>query len=340
MPEDLDEQFMRAALAEARRGLGRVSPNPAVGAVLVQRGRIIATGFHRASGLPHAEVECLAAAGGSLRRATLYVTLEPCSTTGRTGSCTDAIIRSGVGRVVIGATDVNPRHAGRAQGLLVQAGLKVTSGILAEECSRLNESFNKWIVTGRPFVIAKCGMSLDGRLTRPPNESRWLTSAASRRHARLLRAQADAILIGAETLRRDNPRLTIRGIPGATQPWRVVLSRSGKLPRSAHLFTDRFAERTLVYRRADLAATLADLGSKEITSVLIEGGGDILSQAFAARLVDKVHFYLAPLFTGGPVQAVGGAGAGTTRESARLAKVEYERIGGDVLVSGYPRWDD
>ncbi len=333
-----DERFMRAALLEARKGVGNASPNPAVGAALVQRGRIIATGYHRASGLPHAEIECLMAAGHrSLRSTTLYVTLEPCSTTGRTPPCTEAIAQSGVTRVVIGATDVNPAHAGRAVRKLKAAGIEVTSGVLAEECSRLNEAFNKWIVTGRPFVIAKCGMGLDGRLTRSPHESRWLTSAASRRHARRLRAQVDAIVIGAETLRQDNPRLTTRGVAGARQPWRVVISRSGKLPRGAHFFTDRFASRTLVYLGKTLPAVLADLGRREITSVLIEGGGDVLGQAFDAHLVDKVQFYLAPILTGGPIPAVGGKGAGATHFGALLTSVHCSRIGSDLCLSGYPR---
>ena len=331
---------MRAALAAARRGIGSASPNPAVGAVLVRGQRVISRGYHRASGLPHAEIECLAAApSGSLRSATLYITLEPCSTIGRTPPCTDAIVRAGVGRVVIGATDPNPLHGGRGIDQIRASGIRVTTGVLAAECSRLNEAFNKWIVTGKPFVIAKCGMSLDGRLTRVPNEERWLTGPVARRHAMRLRAQVDAILIGAETLRRDNPRLTTRGIPGARQPWRVVLSRSGKFPRDAHLFADRFAARTLVYRNKALRQVLADLGRREITSVLIEGGGNVLGQAFDARLVDKVQFYLAPLFTGGPVLAVAGKGAGSTAGGAKLSQTRFERIGPDLIVTGYPRWD-
>ena len=341
MTKPADETFMWAALAEARRGIGSASPNPAVGAVLVQHDRVISSGYHRASGLPHAEIECLAAApGGSLRSATLYVTLEPCSTTGRTPPCTGAIVRAGVGRVVIGATDPNPLHGGRGIDQLRAAGIEVTTGVLAAECNRLNEAFNKWIVTGKPFVIAKCGMSLDGRLTRWPNEGRWLTSPAARRHAMQLRAQVDAILIGAETLRRDNPRLTIRGIRGARQPWRVVLSRAGKLPRAAHLFADRDAARTLVYRGKTLRQVLADLGRREITSVLVEGGGNVLGQAFDARLVDKVHFYLSPLLTGGPVLAVPGKGAGSTADGAKLAQARFEKIGSDLVVTGYPRWGE
>jgi diaminohydroxyphosphoribosylaminopyrimidine deaminase / 5-amino-6-(5-phosphoribosylamino)uracil reductase len=330
---------MRTALAEARRGIGRASPNPAVGAVLVRGQRVISRGYHRASGLPHAEIECLTAAPrGSLRSAALYVTLEPCSTIGRTPPCTEAIVRTGVGRVVIGATDPNPLHGGRGIDQLRASGIEVTTGVLAAECSRLNEAFNKWIVTGKPFVIAKCGMSLDGRLTRAPNEGRWLTGPVARRHAMQLRAQVDAILIGAETLRRDDPRLTSRGVRGARQPWRVVLSRSGKLPLTAHLFADRFAARTLVYRNKALRQVLADLGRREITSVLIEGGGNVLGQAFDARLVDKVQFYLAPVFTGGPVLAVPGRGAGSTAGGAKLSQTRFERLGPDLVVTGYPRW--
>jgi len=340
MADSTDEAFMRAALTEARRGVGSVSPNPAVGAVLVLRERVVSSGYHRASGLPHAEIECLVAApSGSLRSATLYVTLEPCSTIGRTPPCTDAIVRAGVGRVVIGATDPNPLHSGRGTDQLRAAGIKVTTNVLAAECSRLNEAFNKWIVTGKPFVIAKCGMSLDGRLTRLPNERRWLTGPAARRHAMQLRAKVDAILIGAETLRRDNPRLTTRGIRGARQPLRVVLSRSGKLPRTAHLLADRFADRTLVYRNKPLRWVLADLGRRGITSVLIEGGGNVLGQAFDARLVDKVQFYVAPVFTGGPVLAVAGRGAGSTAGGAKLWKTRFEKIGPDLIVTGYPRWN-
>ena len=341
MPSSADEKFMEAALAEARKGVGHVSPNPAVGAILVQRGRIAASGYHQATCLPHAEIECLAAAPRtSLRTATLYVTLEPCSTTGRTPPCTQAIVRAGVGRVVIGATDPNRLHSGRGIEELRAAGINVAAGVLEKECARLNEAFNKWIVTGKPFVIAKCGMSLDGRLTRSPNEDRWLTSPAARRHARQLRAEVDAIIIGAETLRQDNPRLTVRGSKNARQPWRVVLSGSGNLPRSSHLFSDRFAEKTLVFRKKPLSQVLAELGRREITSVLIEGGGEILGQAFDAHLVDRVQFYLAPIMTGGPVVAVGGKGAASTLQGARLEGVRHEQLGRDLLVTGYPRWGE
>lgn len=336
-----DEKFMRDALAEARRGFGQTSPNPAVGAVLVIGNKIVARGHHRRAGDPHAEVECLRQFGKRIpKNATLYVTLEPCSTTGKTAPCTNAIVESGLTKLVIGATDPNPRHSGRGIDLLKKAGLQVRAGVLAGECSQLNESYNKWIQTGRPFVIAKCGMSLDGRLTAPPSEGRWLTSPASRRHAHRLRAQVDAILVGAETIRADNPRLTLRGFRGAKQPWRVVLSRSGSLPASAHIFTDRFAARTKVYREIDLDLLLQELGAKEITSVLIEGGGEMLGQALDRRLIDKFQIYLAPILTGGPKVAFAGAGANSSQEAQRLNRIRYEKIGQDICITGYPTADE
>src|SRR6058998_1943619 len=184
------EKIMRAALVEAKKALGQTSPNPAVGAVLVIDNRIVAKGHHREAGCDHAEIECLRDFGARVpARATLYVTLEPCSTAGRTAPCTDAIIKAGIKNVVVGAPDVNPRHSGKGIKQLRNAGVKVRGGVLADECGRLNEAFNKWIVTRRPFVIAKCGMSLDGRLTRSPGERRWITDVSARRHAQGLRAR-------------------------------------------------------------------------------------------------------------------------------------------------------
>ena len=334
-----DERFIRAALGEARKALGQTSPNPAVGAVLVVADRIVSRGHHREAGAPHAETECLR----KFRRkipddATLYITLEPCSTAGRTAACTDAIIGSGVKSVVIGAIDPNPRHRGRGLEILRNAGIDVRSGVLAEECAQLNEAFNKWIATGIPLVIAKCGMSLDGRLTRPKNESRWITSATAREHAQQLRAQTDAILIGAETLRIDNPRLTARAKRSARQPWRVVLTSSGKLPPRARIFSDRFAKKSLVYRNAPLASVLAELGQKNVTSVIIEGGGEILGHALDQRLIDKVQIYVAPLVTGGGVMAFAGRGVSRTIEAARLEKIRVEKIGPEICITGYPKY--
>jgi diaminohydroxyphosphoribosylaminopyrimidine deaminase/5-amino-6-(5-phosphoribosylamino)uracil reductase len=332
-----DERFMHAALREARKGVGRTSPNPAVGAVLVWRNRIVAQGHHRRAGAPHAEIACLK----NFRRsvppdATLYVTLEPCSTRGRTAACTSELINAGVQTIVIGALDVNPRHRGRAIPQLQAAGIEVRTGVLDDDCRRLNEAFNKWIVTRQPFVIAKCGMSLDGRLSRRPGEPRWITDAVARRHAHQLRAQVDAILVGAETIRADNSRLTVRGVSGVRQPWRVVVTRSGKLPKTARLFRDRWSRRTLVYRQTSLSSVLADLGKKEIISVLIEGGGQLLGAALDGGLVDKVQIYVAPVFTGGPVIAFGGRGVDRTVRAVHLEPIRYRGVGQSIFITGYP----
>ena len=329
-----DAKIMRAALREARRGLGHTSPNPAVGAVIVRGGRIVARGFHRAAGMPHAEIEaiCSLKKAALSRGATLCVTLEPCSTHGRTPPCVEAIVRAGFARVIIGAIDPNPAHAGRGVKLLRASGIEVATGVLEDECRELNVAFNKWIVARVPFVIAKAALSLDGRPARPPGEPQWLSSAASRADAHRLRAQVDAILIGAGTLRADNPRLTVRGVRGARQPWRVVLTRSGDLPKDAHLFTDAHRDRTLVYRRRPLENVLCDLGQRGVTSVLIEGGGEVLGEAFDRRLVDRVHFYLAPMICGGP-HVIGGTGADSTAASLSLKNPHYTRIGGDVRVT-------
>jgi diaminohydroxyphosphoribosylaminopyrimidine deaminase / 5-amino-6-(5-phosphoribosylamino)uracil reductase len=337
MAAQRDEEFMRAALNEAKKALGQTSPNPAVGAVLVVGNRIVAKGRHREAGRDHAEVECLRNFGGPVpARATLYVTLEPCSTEGRTGPCTDAILRAGVRNVVVGTTDVNPRHSGKGIAQLRNAGVTVRESVLADDCAQINEAFNKWIVTGRPFVIAKCGMSLDGRLTRPAGESRWITGCAARRHAHQLRARVDAILVGANTVRADNPRLTVRGIRGARQPWRVLLSRSGKLLGRAHIFSDRFSSRTLIYRGKRLGTVLKDLGERGVTSVLIEGGGEVLGQALDARLIDKVQLYLGPILTGGLVIAFPGQGAETAANAFHLRHVSYRQIGQSVCITAYP----
>lgn len=332
-----DEEFMRAALNEARKGLGHTSPNPAVGAVLVIDNRIVAKGYHREAGRDHAEIECLRNFGRPVPAcATLYVTLEPCSTAGRTAPCTSAILKAGVKNVVVGSIDPNPRHSGKGIVRLRKAAAEVRAGVLAHECARLNEAFNKWIVTGRPFVIAKCGMSLDGRLTRPAGESRSITDRIARRDVHDLRARVDAVLVGAETVRVDNPRLTARGVRGARQPWRVVLTRSGSLPASAHLFSDQLAARTLIYRDKSLSAVLKNLGKQGVTSVLIEGGGEVLGQALDARLIDKVQIYLGPILTGGPVIAFPGRGAAKAWNALCLRRVSYRQIGQSLCVTGYP----
>ncbi|NBV87537.1 MAG: bifunctional diaminohydroxyphosphoribosylaminopyrimidine deaminase/5-amino-6-(5-phosphoribosylamino)uracil reductase RibD, partial [Verrucomicrobia bacterium] len=257
-----DSRFMRAALQEARKGYGATSPNPAVGCVIVREGRVIARGWHRRAGQPHAEIEALKALPdpAMARGATLYVTLEPCSTHGRTPPCTEALLAAGIQRVVVGATDPHPAHCGRGLEILRAGGLQVSHGVLQGECAHLNRAFFKWITTGRPWVLAKAGLSLDGRITRPLGEGQWLTGPAARRDAHRLRAAADAILVGAGTVRSDDPSLTVRevALPGKKlQPWRVVLSRGANpLPADAKIFNDGHKDRTLIYLNRPLEEVL------------------------------------------------------------------------------------
>ncbi len=338
---------MRAALREARRGIGLTSPNPAVGAVIVRGGRIVARGWHRAAGSPHAEIEALAAlrSPSLAKGAALYVTLEPCSTHGRTPPCTEAIVGAGFGRVIAGATDPNPNHAGLGFDQLRNARIEVRTGVLSAECAAINAPFNKWIVSGLPWVIAKAGISMDGRLTRSADEGQWITGEASRTDAMRLRARADAILIGANTLRHDNPRLTVRGVADfakTRQPLRVVLT-SGKraLPSGAHLFTDEHRDRTRVFRGKALRAVLRELGRAQVTCVLIEGGMHVLGQAFDGRLVDEVCFYMAPILCGGPAPVVGGKGAASSASSTILIDPSYKKIGADLRLTGHTAsWDE
>ena len=343
IPESLDERFLQAAVVQARRGVGRTSPNPAVGAVIVggQGNRIIGSGWHRRVGLPHAEIEALRslAQPSLVRGATLYVTLEPCSTHGRTPPCTQAILDAGLRRVVIGTLDPNPAHAGRGVELLRSAGVEVRVGVLEEECRRLNLGFNHWIVTRMPWVIAKAGMSLDGRLSRPPDAPRWITNAASRADTHRLRSQVDAILIGGGTLRADNPQLNVRGLEpeemaDRPQPWRVIVSQTGNLPPESAVFTDEHRERTLVFTGRPLREVLAELGQRGVTSVLIEGGMRVLGEAFDERLVHQVCFYVAPLLLGGPVLVTGGQGVGSSADAPRIVNPTYERFGDDVRMLG------
>jgi len=331
-----DEKFMREAIRGARRGLGQTRPNPAVGCVLVKNGRIIARGHHRRAGQPHAEIEALRALKNpaAARGATAYVTLEPCSTHGRTPPCTRALVDAGIRRIVSGATDPNPQHRGRGFRQLRRAGLEVTTGVLAEECAALNPEFHHTMTTGLPWVVAKCGMSLDGRLTRPPGEGPWITSPAARQDAMKLRAGVDAILVGAGTVRADDPSLTVRGIRGASQPWRAIWAPRGTLPTGAKILHDKFRDRTIVLRQRTLRAALQSLARRGLTRVLLEGGGHTLGQAVDGRLINEANFYVAPLLSGGAVPATGGRGIALPSEAIRLENPVFHRIGECLKITG------
>jgi diaminohydroxyphosphoribosylaminopyrimidine deaminase / 5-amino-6-(5-phosphoribosylamino)uracil reductase len=336
-PTNLDEHYMRLALRQARKGLGKTSPNPAVGAVLVRKETVWSVGWHRRAGDPHAEIEALAALPNSelAAGATLYVTLEPCSTRGRTPPCTDSIIAAKIERVVVGTVDPNPKHQGHGFELLRKAGIAVTTGVLEEEASLLNVGFNKWITTGMPWIIAKVAQSLDGHSTRPPGESSWLSSKRSVRLVHCLRATVDAILVGAETVRRDNPQLTVRTGTQLPQPWRVIVTRSGNLPGDATILTDKYRHRTLVFREVNWLEMLKDLGNRGITRLLVEGGGDVLGQLRDLGLIDELWCFITPLLTGGRKPSFAGIGVESMGKAEKLHRLRYKRVGNDVLVVGH-----
>jgi len=361
---EFDEQMMRRALALARRALGQTSPNPMVGAIVAKNRRLIAEGYHHRAGTPHAEVHALRAAGERARGADLYVTLEPCSTHGRTPPCTDAIIAAGIRRVVVATTDPNPRHAGRGLDLLQAAGIQVEVGLRAEEAARLNEGFNKWIRTGLPFVIAKAAMSLDGKIATAVGKSRWITGEAARALVQELRRGVDAIMVGWRTVVLDNPRLTVR-LRGVThQPWRVVVDARGDSGLEAAVYADEHRTRTMVLtgtrspaawrrqlagrgvtvvecaldgERIDLNDALRRLGGQPVTSVLVEGGGRLLGALMDRRLVDKLVFFYAPKIIGGreAPTAIEGEGIRALADAVALRDVEWRRVGDDLVVTAY-----
>lgn len=299
---------MKQALALARKGLGKTSPNPCVGCVIVKKGRVLGQGWHKQAGKPHAEIEAIRDArrkGNHLKGSTVYVTLEPCCTHGRTGPCTEALMREGVTCVVVAARDPNPSHAGRGYALLRKAGIQVITGVLAKESEALNRPFNHWITTGRPWVIAKAALSIDGKLTRPKGQGSWLTGEQARKDVHQLRSECDAILIGAETARHDNPQLTVRtGKKIHLQPWRVVITRSGKLPKKLHLLSDEHASRTLIYQNKTWDHALKDLGKRGVTRLLVEGGSLVLRDLARKKRINEAVLYFAPLnFQGHPQQS-------------------------------------
>ncbi len=329
MTEDI--HWMQLALTEARNGMGRTAPNPPVGAVIVKDGILLGKGWHRAAGKPHAEREALADAGQKdLRGATLYITLEPCSTQGRTPPCTQGIIDAGIGRVVYACVDRNPDHAGRADFLLHAAGIEVVSGICQEEAEKLLRPFFKVRETGLPWVIWKSAMSLDGRITRPPGEGQWLTGELARADVQMIRATVDAILTSGETVRRDKPALTIRDpelLAGRQQPWRVVVT-----DRPESIVFQGPMDRTLIRPRGDLREILRNLVSEQgVLTVMVEAGGVFSAALFEAGLIDEVVVYYAPLLCGGPSPGLGGGGL---HESLHLEEIDFKQFGDDVRVRG------
>jgi diaminohydroxyphosphoribosylaminopyrimidine deaminase/5-amino-6-(5-phosphoribosylamino)uracil reductase len=361
-PNDHDF-WMARALALARRGEGLTRPNPPVGAVVVRKGIVVGQGWHQAAGRPHAEVLALQAAGPKAKGAVLYVTLEPCCTFGRTPPCTAAILRSGIRRVVVGASDPNPQHCGRGIRLLRRQGIETIEDVLGEQARELIAPFAKWITTGRPYLTLKLGLSADGKIADIRRRSRWITGPAARREVQALRRACDAILVGAGTVLADDPSLLPK--PAKRQrPFRVILDGRGRIPANAHVLTDPERARTIMAttnrcplrRRMEwlargaqvwilpakgggvsLPALIRRLGKIGVLHVLCEGGGEVAEAMIRARQVDAYQLYLAPCILGGKtaVGAVGGVGW-RLPGAPRLVFTGCRLLGKDVVIKAKP----
>ncbi len=375
-----DRDYMRLALRLARRGLGATSPNPMVGAVLVKGGKILGRGWHRRAGQPHAEIEAMqdaARRGHNPRGSTIYVTLEPCCTHGRTPPCTEALIRAGIKRAVIGATDPNPDHCGKGFAILKQAGIEVCPGVLAEDCERLNEAFNYWIVHRTPLVTVKAAMTLDGKIATPSGDLKWITSEQARAYGMRLRGGSDAILVGINTILADDPSLTFRhggktkaaaAAQGQPRLRRIVLDAHARTPPHARVARDPAASLTTIFvgRRAPVARVrslekrvrvvrapaqdgkinlpwiLRYLGKEGTTSLLVEGGGEVNASFLMQGLAQKIAFFYAPKILGGRDARRAVAGDGVTRlaDALNLCDVCWRRLGPDLLLSARVRSPD
>lgn len=333
-----DEQFMLRALEMARRGEGLTRPNPPVGAVLVQDEKIIAEGWHQKAGGPHAEAGCLEAwsrghATKSLRSATLYVTLEPCSTHGRTPPCTDLIAECGIGRVAVSVQDLNPKHAGKGLKILRASGVEVVEGVCQKEGRELIAPFEKFITTGLPYVTLKLAMTADGRIADRKGVSKWITGPEAREKVQAMRRSADAVMAGAGTVRTDDPSLLPRPDEGR-KPWRVIIGEP--IPPESKVLTDEAADRTLV-RSGDLAVILRELAEqRDVMHVLCEGGGGLAAGLIEAGLVDRYAFFIAPKLLGaGGIPGIGPLGTGLSN-APELVFEQIERAGQDLFIRAIP----
>jgi diaminohydroxyphosphoribosylaminopyrimidine deaminase/5-amino-6-(5-phosphoribosylamino)uracil reductase len=358
------EKFMRVAIAEAKKGLGRTTPNPTVGAVLVKDGQIVASGHHVKAGCDHAEVAALRKLDFAAEGCELFTTLEPCNHTGRTGPCTEAIIRSGVRRVYVGALDPNPKVAGGGVERLKAAGLEMICGVLEEECAGLNEPYNFAIVERRPFVVLKAAISLDGRVATRSGQSKWITSEEARAEGRRLRDQLDVVVVGADTVLADDPELTCR-FEGAHDPVRVVLDSTLRIPERATVVRSAREAPTIVATtkrasakkaqalekrgveiltlkktkdgRVDPERLLAALFERGLNGVLVEGGPTIHGAFVDAKLVDKAILFVAPILIGGvdAKSAIAGRGAARLEDALELQRLSVSSVGRDLMIVGY-----
>ena len=364
MQQETDEKYMRQSLELARRGRGRTSPNPVVGAVIVKDDKVIGRGWHQKAGTAHAEVHAIADAGDETRNATIYVTLEPCCHFGRTGPCTEAIAAAGIQRVVVAMTDPNPLVAGCGIETLRQRGVKVQTGVLATEAASLNAPFIKWITCKLPFVTLKNGISLDGKIATRTGDSRWITGEASRLEVHRLRDAADAIITGVGTVLADDPELTTRLPEGGKSPVRVVVDSFARTPLSAKLVNDGKAptiiaisnkapeERVAALKaknieilslpeesdgRLNLGALLRILGERCLTHVMVEAGGTLNSSFLFGNYVDKVVMFVAPKIIGGAGAPgpYGGTGCDRLSEAVELEDLTIQHAGADLMIEGW-----
>lgn len=359
---DSDESAMRRALEMAQRGLGFVEPNPPVGAVIVDDSlRLLGEGYHQRFGEAHAEVNAIATAGDAAESSTMFVTLEPCCHRGKTGPCTEAVINAGVKKVVVGAVDPNPEVAGKGIEQLKAAGIAVEAGVLRPECDALIAPFRKLITQGQPWVHAKWAMTLDGKIATHTGHSQWISNEQSRSVVHRLRGRMDAILAGAETVAKDDPLLTARP-PGPRTALRLVVSRSARLPTDSQLSQTADEYPTAVTLREglespgvsdniklialpatgdgiDLKALLRELGRREMTHVLIEGGGGLLGAFHDAGLIDELHVFIAPKLIGGATaySPLAGIGLAEVPAIADLEDVVVQTLDDDVYINGRVR---
>lgn len=373
MDHESQAYFIRRALAAARRGWGQTHPNPLVGALIVEDGEVVAEGFHALAGEPHAEIQALRALGRKPRPgATLYVTLEPCCTHGRTPPCTDAIVEAGITHVVVGATDPNPAHAGKGFDLLRAGGVEVVTGVLAEECADLNLIFNHGMATGRPLFAAKSGVTLDGKVATRTGDSHWITGEAARANGHLWRRYFPAIAVGAGTVRADNPRLTARTGDQEWCPWRFVfdgLLRTVTDAAMPNVYTDEFRDRTIVVTtphagigyvrklnalgvktwvlpssspRVSFADFRLRCAAEGITGVYFEGGAQLLSELLQSRELDYLFTYHAPvLFADDKGKSIlRGLRTESLDQAVRLERVRHEVHGDDALMRGFLKYPE
>ena len=359
-----DRKFMEQALQLAARASGRTSPNPLVGCVIVKDGRVVGEGFHQKAGTPHAEVHALAAAGEKARESTVYVNLEPCSHFGRTPPCADALIRAGVKRVVVAMVDPNPLVSGRGINRLRAAGIQVDVGLLSEEARILNEVFVKSIQTGFPFVVYKAAMTLDGKLATNTGDSRWVSSEKSREYAHYLRNRYDVIMVGSETVLKDDPALTCR-IPGGRDPVRLIVDGQLRIPENARVLSSSESAPCILAttmaapqdkikqlknrqgleiwqyetsRYVPLPQLFKDLVWRGWTSVLLEGGGGLAGVLMKEKLIDKIEFFLAPKFVGNGPSPLSGLPIQRMAEAVPVDIRDVSLETGDLRVTGYIRY--